>query len=122
MPAPTAPWIRYGRLATLAVAVLTLALTLTPGNYQVQAPVGTDKLYHFVAFFALVLPVAVTEPRRWLLAVCLAAAFGGAIEVIQPHVGRQAEWGDFFANAAGAMAGGALGRWLHPRVFRTPQG
>jgi VanZ family protein len=125
MPAPFSlpdRLVKRGRIATAAIALLTVALTLTPGDEQIHAPGGMDKLFHFLAFFALVLPVALTEPRRWVLLVCLAAGLGGAIELIQPHVGRQAEWGDALANAAGALAGALLGRWLHPRLFRPPQG
>lgn len=71
---------------------------------------------HFLGFFGIVLPVAVALPRRVWIAVLLAAIYGGAIELIQPSVGRGAEWGDFAANVAGATTAALLGRWLSPRL------
>jgi hypothetical protein len=36
------------------------------------------------------------------------AALGGGLEIIQTLVGRDGEWGDFFANDLGALLGLAL--------------
>jgi len=95
-------------LIGLAIAVATLM----PPHTLPKAP-GGDKLHHFLAFAALVLPVASVRPRWCLWAVPLAVAYGGAIELIQPFVGRRGEWEDVLANTAGALAGAALGALLH---------
>lgn len=106
---------RAERLALALSAVIALAiavLTLMPGEAVPDAP-GGDKVHHFVAFGALVLPVVVVRPRHALWAVPLAIGYGGAIELIQPHVGRHGEWADAVANALGACMGAALGWGLH---------
>ena len=44
--------------------------------------------------------------RRSLVLVFAAmVALGGALEIIQSFVGRDAEWGDFLANDLGALTG-----------------
>ena len=87
--------------ASLAVAMLC--------PVDVSVPSGTDKLVHLAAFGLLVLPAALS--RRvplGLLFVGLfigAAAFGGAIELIQPQFGRSADINDWVADMAGAALG-----------------
>lgn len=104
-----AAWITA--FIALAIAVGTL-LPVPQPNLDVS---HSDKIQHFVAFAALILPMAVAHPRalRWLLPAAI--AFGGAIELIQPFVGRSRELGDFIADAAGGCFGAVLGmairRW-----------
>lgn len=92
----------------MAIAVLTLM----PAEGLPDAP-GSDKLHHFLAFGALVFPVVATRPRAAIWAVPLAIGFGGAIELIQPHVGRHGEWADAAVNAGGALLGAAAATLLH---------
>ena len=75
-----------------------------------------DKLYHMMAFAALVLPAAVFDRSavRWMFIGGL--ILGAAIEVIQPSVGRDADLMDFLADAAGPLLGLALG-WFLRRTF-----
>lgn len=70
-----------------------------------------DKLYHMMAFAALVLPAALFDRRtvRWMFIGGL--ILGAAIEVIQPSVGRDADVVDFLADATGLVFGLGLG-WL----------
>lgn len=110
---------------TLLLAMAIAIGTLTPPDQAPRTPSGVDKLLHFAAFAALIFPAAVLRPDflRWLLPVGM--IYGGMIEIIQPIVGRQAEWGDFIANTLGAFAGAGVGYWLHLRVLsarerRTP--
>ena len=104
--------IRLSVGLSLLIGLAIALLTLTPAESLPEAP-GGDKLHHFLAFAVLVLPVASVRPRWGLWAVPLAIAYGGAIELIQPHVGRHGEWADFWANSAGALAGWAIGAVLH---------
>ena len=46
----------------------------------------------------------------WLLPSAI--GFGGAIELIQPYVNRKGEWGDFWADAIGAVIGVMIGLFL----------
>ena len=89
--------------AVASLAVLTLALIPSPtipGN-------PNDKFLHALAFAVLSVLAALAFPRAQLryLALLL-AVFAGAIEVIQlvMNQGRVAEWYDFWASAAAAVA------------------
>lgn len=100
---------RLGLGLTLALAVVIGVLTLQPlPEIATRAP-GSDKLHHLLAFAALVLPATAARPRHALWLLPLAIGYGGAIELIQPHVGRHGEWGDVLANSLGALIGVALG-------------
>ncbi len=102
-------------IASGLIAVVIAILTLMPGEGVPDAP-GNDKLHHFLAFAALVWPVVAARPRAALWAVPLAMGYGGAIELIQPHVGRHGEWADMLANSLGALAGAGLGWAAHRRL------
>lgn len=109
---------RWSVLLTVALATLIVVLTLTP-PVQTGMPAGSDKAYHFLAFTALALPLAVVRPRwsGWLFV--LFAVFGAAIEVIQPYVGRSRELADLLSDMMGIAFGmvvGALARLVIQRV------
>lgn len=75
-----------------------------------------DKLYHAIAFSALLFPTAGLRPR-WIWKVAVASlAYGALIEVIQPQFGRQAEWADLLADAIGVVIGVLFGLGLR-RAF-----
>lgn len=101
-----------GGLAAIVIAVACLIPAEPP-----QGPgSGIDKLYHFIAYLGLVVPLIATDPRRWVWVVPAAILFGGAIELIQPHFGRTAELLDFGANVTGVLTGWVLGELLYPRL------
>ena len=103
--------------ATLALAALIGFLTLTP--IQNPGVPGTDKSHHLIGFAALALPLSFSRPRLAPWVVLAAIAYGGAIEIIQPYVGRSGEVLDLAADAVGAVIGGAAGvglRWLRGRL------
>ncbi|MEI7601558.1 MAG: VanZ family protein [Aestuariivirga sp.] len=103
--------------ATLALAALIGFLTLTP--IQNPGVPGTDKSHHLIGFAALALPLSFSRPRLAPWVVLAAIAYGGAIEIIQPYVGRSGEVLDLAADAMGAVLGGAAGvglRWLRGRL------
>ncbi|PQO24613.1 VanZ family protein [Rhodobacteraceae bacterium WD3A24] len=107
--------LRTATVATALLAAVIALLTLSPSNAPPGAS-GLDKVAHFVAFGALAFPLAAARPRLFWPVVLGATAYGGLIEVIQPLVGRGAEWGDLAADAAGALAGAAAaGRWTRSR-------
>lgn len=108
-------WRKSGLILSAVIAVVIASMTLTPSAGSVTIN-NLDKLYHFVAFGVLVFPLILTDSRRWAWAVPLVILYGGAIELIQPTVGRMAEWLDFGANTAGALTGAALAELLHDRI------
>jgi VanZ family protein len=101
------PWVRRAGawLFWPAVAVVVWG-ELTP-HPPSAAALMWDKAEHFIAYFGLTLLASLAWGLRRSLAWVFAAvvALGGALEIIQSFVGRDAEWGDFFANDLGAVAG-----------------
>ena len=92
----------------ILTALITLAIgvtTLMPSTGGHSTLLGLDKVAHLLAFAGLVIPMTLAQPRRWPLIFALALAYGGLIEIVQPHVGRSAEWADLVADGLG----GALG-------------
>lgn len=77
-----------------------------------------DKLLHFAGFAGLVLPCAVFLPRSLVIVAPLAVALGGAIELIQPSVGRTASWWDFWADVLGVAAGILVGLVIRAALKR----
>jgi VanZ family protein len=101
------PWIRRAGawLFWPALAVVVWGeLTLHPPQI---AQLLWDKAEHFIAYFGLTLLASLAWGLRRSLAWVFAGmvALGGALEIIQSFVGRDAEWGDFFANDLGALTG-----------------
>lgn len=94
-------------------------VTLTPPDQQPALAVTLpDKVYHALAFAALILPSALlaVQSLPWILGAGL--AYGGLIELIQPQVGRSSEIGDMVANIVGLCAGLVIG-WGLRRLYRT---
>lgn len=111
---------RLGRVLTLALALIIVALTLSPrGAIPAGGLPHLDKLWHALAFAALVLPTAALDPKRLRWVAPAALGLGLAIEVIQPRVGREASALDFAADALGVALGALLGRALGPLAARA---
>jgi len=93
---------------TTVLAVVISLLTLLP-NTSAPSPVGVDKVYHFIAFAGLMLPVATLRPQALVWMIPAALLFGAGIEIIQPFVNRSRDFADFLADGVGVLAGSALG-------------
>lgn len=111
----TAYRICLGALALtllLGTAIAVLALAPLPG----RAVPGSDKLHHMLAMAALSFPLPFARRKLVVPVVLGALLYGGAIEIIQPFVGRDAALGDFWADVAGvilgASSGAIVGGWL----------
>jgi VanZ family protein len=96
-------------LLSCALAVTVGVLTLMPEASNPVGPQGIDKVYHMVAFAALIFPTAMLRPKRCLAAGFLAILYGGMIEVIQPTFGRSADMSDLLADVLGVAIGIFLG-------------
>jgi len=110
--------VAIGSAVTIVLALIIAVLTLAP--MPSGGPSGSDKLYHILAFACLAFPLPLVRPRLTIWVVVGVIAYGGAIELIQPFFGRQAEWADLVADGIGAILGAVvarqLGLWL--RRFR----
>jgi len=102
--------IAIGSAVTIVLAVIIAVLTLAP--MPAGGPAGSDKLYHVLAFACLAFPLPLVRPRLAIWVVLGVIAYGGAIEVIQPFFGRQAEWADLVADGIGAILGAVVARQL----------
>ena len=109
---------KYLDIPLTIIVTLTLSVAmLWPLEAPPPAPVGSDKLVHFIAFAALAFPLARTG-RFGLLPVFVgASAFGGAIELIQPSFNRSADVNDWIADVVGVIIGIGLGL-LYRRLRR----
>jgi len=105
---------RWLPLSALLLTTITV-LSLWPVSSLPDLP-GNDKLHHYIAYAALILPTALRRPEKWLWIALFFLAWSGAIELIQPYVRRYGEWLDLAANATGLLSGFLLAaimrRWL----------
>lgn len=112
------------RAAALVATAATLWLAFEPPS-DGPGLIPWDKAGHFLSFYVLTLLFCLALPRtpRLTIAILLLTA-GGAIEVVQGFVGRDADWKDGFANMLGiaaALVPMALDRVLQD-AFGTQQG
>ncbi len=98
---------------TLVIAIIIAITTLDPSDDGPPLPIS-DKILHAIAFGSLALPLIWQKLRNAIWMAPVALAYGGAIEIIQPHFGRSAEWADLFADATGILVAILLA-WLWHR-------
>ena len=105
------------QIITLLIASAILVGTLLPVS-QLPEVDGGDKAAHLIAFALLALPLNLAGHPRWLLLNTGFVLFGGAIELIQPFVGRHAEWLDLGADMIGVVVGLLVARGSHLLIGR----
>ncbi len=111
------------RLIRRLAAILIIFNIVTGSLYPLAEGLALDipdKLQHFVAYMALafVLGLSSRPLAVRLFYFALAAGLGGAIEIIQPYVGRHMSFYDFLADLAGVILGGVLGVLMRPLLKR----
>jgi VanZ family protein len=105
------PLSRRRKINRLAFAVFTAATLFTlwralaPDDGGGSSLIPWDKAKHFLVFYVLtaLAIIALPSSRFWRISVVL-LAFGGAIEILQGLVGRDASWLDLLADACGICA------------------
>ena len=103
---------------TILFAVAILAGTLLPVGQLPEVDSG-DKAAHLIAFALLAFPLNMAARPRWFLLNTGFVLFGGAIELIQPLVGRHGEWLDLGADMLGVVVGMTVARGLYILIART---
>ena len=93
----------------VGITLLSFAPIQLSGSF---GPISVDKAYHFVAYFCLALPFPILRPRLTIWIVLGIMNYGGLIELVQYLFGREPSWGDFIANAIGAIFGAAIARQM----------
>lgn len=112
------PYIQaIAKITTGFIAAAILVVTLFPVSQLPEVDSG-DKAAHLIAFALLALPLNLAGHPRWLLLNTGFVLFGGAIELIQPFVGRHAEWLDLGADMIGVVVGLLVARGLHLLIGR----
>ena len=104
---------------TVAMAAFLTVAMLWPLEATPPTPHGTDKLVHFIAFAALVFPLARTGRIGLLPILVGGSAFGAIIELIQPTFNRNAGLSDWIADTIGVLIGIGLGL-LYRRIRHHP--
>ena len=108
--------------AVVAGGLFALLLPLPVGEQSrvAHALAGSCHVILFAVLAGVLRAVAPARISGWLIWLGLAVG-AGAIECIQPFIGRSAEWAEWFYGVAGAAcfsfrrpwpAGGSCGRWV----------
>ena len=108
---------RYGVvLSLIALAVITGG-SLVPR--ESGGDVGSaDKVLHLLAYAVAILPLTQHKTQPRLIFAMGVLIWSGAIELVQPFVGRSANLMDLAANAVGLSLGLALGVLLDRVVLK----
>ena len=110
--------IVIGSTVTIILFVIITLLSFAPIQLRGSfGPIDIDKAYHFVAYFCLALPLPILRPRLTIWVVLGIMTYGGLIELVQYLFGRESSWGDFIANAIGAIVGAMIANFLGLRLF-----
>ena len=105
------------RLTALVLLVVIIGSMVGPFQNVEAAANVWDKALHFVAFGLILWSIGVLFRRLpRTLAALSALALGGAVELIQGMVGRDASWGDLLADGLGILT--ALLMWAVWRRFQ----
>ena len=102
--------LRFWKPTTILIFSTILFLSLYPLPRLPMMNEGVDKLYHFIAYLSLVLPLGYVQPKYTFLYLFTLILIGGIIEVIQPYVNRYGEWLDLLANTLGIFVGFLVGK------------
>jgi VanZ family protein len=110
--------IVIGSTVTIILFVIITLLSFAPIQLRGSfGPIDIDKAYHFVAYFWLALPLPILQPRLTIWVILGIMTYGGLIELVQYLFGRESSWGDFIANAIGAIVGAMIANFLGLRLF-----
>jgi len=99
-------WIASSRAFFWIFFAFLSYATLIPSDHKVGVGglTGWDKADHFLSFYILMLTAIIGHPRLGVIKIGLMlCAFGGAIEVLQVMIGRQADLVDWISDILGVF-------------------
>lgn len=102
-------------IALAAISVASLSPVGSAGD-----PGSADKTMHVLAYALAVIPLAAVPPKPRLRIALGAIIWSGAIELLQPFVGRTANFSDLMANATGVLLGLGLAALCRLILVKAP--
>jgi VanZ family protein len=109
-------WVAF----TIFILAIITTLSLWPQENLPSVP-GTDKIHHIIAYAALMFPIALRKPDKWIVFGLLFIAYSGVIELLQPYVNRHSDWLDMAANATGVICGIIIAKLIVYAIKPTQQ-
>ena len=94
-------------------AVITLLSFIPNASPHIPFVSGDDKIQHLIAYSALMFTVALRQSKYWIVIGVILMCWSGIIELLQPIVHRQTDWGDMIANSSGIVLGAALALFIN---------
>lgn len=92
------------RIIAAAIVLVLIGLMLAPVPAMDTQISSMDKLAHAAAFTVIPICLAILFPFGRLSTLAFVSILlGTAIELIQGQIGRDASWGDLFADALGVL-------------------
>ncbi len=113
-------------ILAFALPALVLAAKI-PSRPRILAVLNDAAHAPVFAAFAVVILLLLHRriplvPARYAASLLLAVAIGGAIELVQPFIGRGAQWSDLLTDGLGAIAGLAVAGWFNAHASCRPPG
>ena len=99
---------------SFSILIIIAVLSLYPENLQTFHKTNyLDKIFHFIAYFFLALPVSIIKPKYWLIYIVIFLLSGLLIEFLQTfNPEHQAELLDLMSNFVGVFSAIYLSKFI----------
>ena len=99
---------------SFSILIVIAVLSLYPENLQTFHKNNyLDKIFHFIAYFFLALPVSIIKPKYWLIYILIFLLSGLLIEFLQTfNPEHQAELLDLMSNFVGVFSAMYLSKFI----------
>ena len=99
---------------SFSILIIIAVLSLYPENLQTFHKTNyLDKIFHFIAYFFLALPVSIIKPKYWLIYIVIFLLSGLLIEFLQTfNPEHQAELLDLMSNFVGVFSAMCISKFI----------
>ena len=99
---------------SFSILIVIALLSLYPENLQTFHKTNyLDKIFHFIAYFFLALPVSIIKPKYWLIYIVIFLLSGLLIEFLQTfNPEHQSELLDLMSNFVGVFSAMYLSKFI----------